>query len=168
VFSGDTAPALMALEARVRLASPRGTREVPLAEFYVNEGAIRIAKERDELVTAVRIPGSNAGWDGVYKKYRVRQSIDYPLAGVAAVMKKDADGTCLEARLALTGVNPAPKLVEVRKLTGRRFDPELVEEIAHEAIRTGKPLRTSASTPEYRRHILRTFVRRTLQELWHR
>jgi len=168
VFSGDTAPALLALEARVHLASPRGTREVPLAEFYVNEGAIRIAKDRDELVTAVRIPPSSAGWDGVYKKYRVRQSIDYPLAGVAAVMKKDADGTCREARLALTAVNPAPKLVDVHRLTGRRYDPNLVEEVAHEAIRTGKPLRTSASTPEYRRHILRTFVRRALQELWNR
>jgi CO/xanthine dehydrogenase FAD-binding subunit len=53
-----------------------------------------------------------------------------------------------------------------RQLTNRRYDPNLVEEIAHEAIRTGKPLRTSASTPEYRRHVLRAFVRRALQELW--
>jgi 4-hydroxybenzoyl-CoA reductase subunit beta len=167
VFSGDTAPALLALDARLHLASPRGRREVPLADFYVNEGTIRIAKARDELVTAVRVPPSSAGWDGVYKKYRVRQSIDYPLAGVAAVMRKGADGTCLEARLALTAVNPAPKLVlAAERLQGRRYDPGLVEEVAHEAIRTGKPLRTSASTPEYRRHILRTFVRRALQELW--
>jgi len=167
VFSGDTAPALLTLDARLELASPRGTREVPLAGFYVNEGALRIAKAHDELVTAVRVPPSRAGWRGVYKKYRVRQSIDYPLAGVAAVMRKSADGTCLEARLALTAVNPAPKLVEAAgRLQGRRYDPALVEEVAHEAIRTGKPLRTSASTPEYRRHILRVFVRRALQELW--
>jgi len=167
VFSGDTAPALLALNARVELASLRGRREVPLAEFYINEGAARIAKAHDELLTAVRVPPSSAGWSGVYKKYRVRQSIDYPLAGVAAVMRKSVDGTCLDARVALTAVNPAPKLVDAaRLLRGRRYDPALVEEVAHEAIRRGKPLRTSASTPEYRRHILRVFVRRALQELW--
>ena len=167
VFSGDTAPALLALDARVELASPRGRREVPLAEFYLNDGAARLAKAHDELLIAVRVPPRSAGWSGIYKKYRVRQSIDYPLAGVAAAMRKSADGTCLEARVALTAVNPAPKLVEAaRLLRGRRYDPSLVEEVAHEAIRTGKPLRTSASTPEYRRHILRVFVRRALKELW--
>jgi len=167
VFSGDTAPALLALDARVELASPRGRREIPLADFYLNDGAARLAKAHDELLIAVRVPPSSAGWSGIYKKYRVRQSIDYPLAGVAAVMRKSADGTCLDARVALTAVNPAPKLVEAaRLLRGRRYDPALVEEVAHEAIRTGKPLRTSASTPEYRRHILRVFVRRALKELW--
>jgi hypothetical protein len=126
----------------------------------------RVAKGRDELVTGVRIPASSVGWSGAYKKLRIRQSIDYPLAGVAAVMRKDAEGYCLEARLALTAVNPAPRLVNADLLRGKRYDPALVEQVAHEAIRTGKPLRTSASTPEYRRHMLRVFVRRALQELW--
>jgi 4-hydroxybenzoyl-CoA reductase subunit beta len=167
VFSGDTAPALMALDARILLAGPQGTREVPLSEFYVNDGMFHVAKARDELVTGVRIPAASAGWSGVYRKYRVRQSIDYPLAGVAAVMRKALNGTCLEARVALTGVNPAPKLVPAAEgLRGRRYDAALVEEVAHEAIRTGKPLRTSAATPEYRRQILRVFVRRVLEELW--
>jgi 4-hydroxybenzoyl-CoA reductase subunit beta len=167
VFSGDMAPALMTLGARIRLTSTRGTREVPLTNFYMNDGILRIAKARDELVTEVVVPASSAGWRGVYKKYRIRQSIDYPLAAVAAVMRRGEDGTCLEARVALTAVNPAPRLVEAAELLrGKSFDPALLEQVAHEAIRTGKPLRTSASTPEYRRHILRVFVRRALQELW--
>src|SRR6266567_8164189 len=167
VFSGDTAPALLTLDATVRLAGPRAQREIPLAEFYVNDGLVRMAKARDEIVTAVRIPASRAGWTGTYKKLRIRQSIDYPLAGVAVVMRKDADGACLEARVALTAVNPAPKLVAAADLLkGRRYAPELVEEVAHDAMRTGKPLRTSASTMEYRRHMVRVFVRRALSELW--
>ncbi|HKS95196.1 MAG TPA: FAD binding domain-containing protein [Terriglobia bacterium] len=167
VFSGDTAPALLALDATVELASPRGRRSVALHDFYVNDGLVRMNKAHDEIVTAVRVPAANAGWLGVYKKLRIRQSIDYPLAGVAVALKKDRDGTCLDARLALTAVNPAPRLVPAtERLRGRRYDLALVDEVAHEAIRTAKPLRTSASTMEYRRHMVRVFVRRALGELW--
>ncbi|HEV2178107.1 MAG TPA: FAD binding domain-containing protein [Terriglobia bacterium] len=167
VFSGDTAPALLALDATVKLTSPRGVREVALSDFYVNDGLVHLNKAHDEIVTGVRVPASGAGWSGTYKKLRIRQSIDYPLAGVAVVMRKAGDGTCLEARVALTAVNPSPQLVNgVAMLAGKRYQPELVEEIAHEAIRTGKPLRTSASTMEYRRHMIRVFVRRALTELW--
>lgn len=166
-FSGDTAPALMALDAVVDLAGPRGRRTVPLSDFYVNDGLARINKAHDEIVTAVRVSPASAGWSGAYKKLRIRQSIDYPLAGVAVAMKKDGKGACLEARIALTAVNPAPRLVSAAgRLRGRRYDAQLVEEIAHEAIRTAKPLRTSASSMEYRRHMVRVFVRRALEELW--
>lgn len=166
-FSGDTAPALLALDATVDLASPRGQRTVPLAEFYVNDGLLRMNKAHDEIVTGVRVPASSAGWLGVYKKLRIRQSIDYPLAGVAVAMRKDSGGVCLDARIALTAVNPAPKLVlAAALLQGHRYDPALADEVAHEAIRAAKPLRTSASTMEYRRHMVRVFVRRALKELW--
>jgi 4-hydroxybenzoyl-CoA reductase subunit beta len=167
VFSGDSAPALMVLGAVVQLAGPRGSREVGLEDFYQNDGIARMNKARDEIVVGVRVPPASAGWSGTYRKLRIRQSIDYPLAGVAAVMRKRADGVCLEARVALTATNPAPRLVSAAaSLAGRSYQPELVEEVAHEAIRTGKPLKTSASTPEYRRHMIRVFVRRALRDLW--
>jgi 4-hydroxybenzoyl-CoA reductase subunit beta len=167
VFSGDSAPALVALGATVQLAGPRGTREAPLEDLFLNDGMARLNKSRDEMVVSVRVPASSAGMQGTYKKLRVRQSIDYPLAGVAAVMRKNAEGICLEARVALTAVNPAPRLVAAASLlAGKPYDAELVEQVAHEAIRTAKPLRTSASTPEYRRQMVRVFVRRALRELW--
>ncbi len=167
VFSGDSAPALMALEATVLLAGPRGTREISLELLYGNDGMAHLNKARDEILVGVRVPASSAGLLGTYKKLRIRQSIDYPLAGVAAVMRKDADGVCREARVALTAVNPAPRLVKAAEtLAGRKYAADLVEHVAHEAIRTAKPLRTSASTPEYRRQMVRVFVARALRELW--
>jgi 4-hydroxybenzoyl-CoA reductase subunit beta len=167
VFSGDTAPALLALDATVKLASPRGHRELPLAQFYINDGLVRMAKAHDEIVISVHVPASCAGWMGTYKKLRIRQSIDYPLAGVAVAMQKDAGGNCLNARVALTGANPAPQLVKAAEsLRGKVHSEELVQEVAYDAIRTGKPLRTSASTPEYRREMIRVFVRRALHEVW--
>jgi 4-hydroxybenzoyl-CoA reductase subunit beta len=167
VFSGDLAPALVALGASVQLAGPRGSREALVENLYQNDGMARMIKARDEMVVAVRVPASSAGWQGTYKKLRIRRSIDYPLAGVAAVMRMDGHGVCLQARVALTGVNPAPRVVQAAEmLSGKTYEPELVEHVAHEAIRTAKPLRTSASTPEYRRHMVRVFVQRALRELW--
>ncbi|MGH9452534.1 MAG: FAD binding domain-containing protein [Terriglobia bacterium] len=166
-FSGDLAPALLTLDARIRLVSPTGERTIPISEFYLNDGIARTVRRPDEILISVHIPASSAGMNGVYKKLRIRQSIDYPLAGVAAVMKQDASGTCVKARIALTAVNPSPQLVKVaERLEGKRFDAALVEEVAYQAVRTAKPLRTSASTMEYRRHMVQVFVRRALRELW--
>jgi len=168
VWSGDSAPALLALDAEVEIASARGTRRLSLAEFYKNDGMDRIALGRDELLIGVHVPARMAGRKGTYHKLRIRNSIDYPLAGVAAVFDLAADGTVREARLALSAVNPAPLLVrEVSELLeGRKYSAEAVEAVAHHAIRTAKPLTTSASTPVYRREMVKLFTRRALEEAW--
>ena len=166
-YSGDTAPALIALDAHIELVSPRGKRELPLRDLYLNDGLARLRKATDEIVTVVRVPAASADWKGTYKKLRIRQSIDYPLAGVAVAMRIGRDGNCLEARIALTAVNPSPRrLPAADRLAGQPYSAELVDEVARESIRTAKPLKTSASSMEYRRHMIRVFVRRALTELW--
>ena len=167
-WSGDAAPALLALDAEIEITGPAGARRMPLGDFYTNDGMSRIALARGDMVTAIHVPPRMAGRRGVYHKLRIRNSIDYPLAGVAVTMDADAQGVCREARVAVSAVNPAPLLVKEagQLLTGRRASPELMEEIAHAAISTGKPLTTSASTPVYRREMLKLFTRRALEELW--
>lgn len=167
-WSGDTAPALLALDAHIEVESLKGTQRMPLREFYRNDGMDRIRLGSHELLTAVHLPARMAGRRGAYHKLRIRNSIDYPLAGVAVTMDVDAGGTCREARVAIAAVNPAPLLVEEasRLLVGRTPSPELVEQVAQAAMRTGKPLTTSASTPVYRREMLRVFTRRALEEAW--
>jgi 4-hydroxybenzoyl-CoA reductase subunit beta len=167
VWSSDTAPALLTLEAELGIASSRGTRWLPLEQFYKNDGMDRMRLARDELVIGVRVPARNAALRGSYTKLRIRSSIDYPLAGMAVAMKVE-DGICRSVRMGLTGVNPAPLLVRdvAKVLEGQPYSRELVEEAAQASIRTGKPLRTSVSTPEYRRDILRVYARRSLTKLW--
>jgi 4-hydroxybenzoyl-CoA reductase subunit beta len=168
VWSGDAAPALLTLDAELEIVGPAGPRRVPLVEFYTNDGMDRIALARDELLTAVHVPARMTGRRGNYHKLRIRNSIDYPLAGVAVSMRVDGRGICRDARLALTGVNPAPRLVKDAGewLVGQKHSAELVERVAQQAIRTAKPLTTSASTPVYRRDIVRVFTRRALEEAW--
>jgi len=167
VWSGDTAAALLALDAEIEIASPRGARRLPLADFYKNDGMDRVRLGRDEILSRVFVPARTAGYRGAYQKLRIRGSIDYPLAGVAVAMKLE-DGVCRDARLGLTAVNPAPVLVPeaAELLRGQRFSPEVVDAVAQAVIRTGKPLKTSVSTPEYRRDMLRVFTRRALTRLW--
>ncbi len=168
-WSGDSAPALLTLDAEIEIAGPRGTRRLPLEKFYLNDGMNRIALARGEIVTAVHLPARTAGRRGLYQKLRIRDSIDYPLAGVAVALDLDPSGVCREARLAIAAVNPAPLLVReaAEWLVGQKYSPELVDRVAHAAIRTGKPLTTSASTPVYRRDMVRLFTRRALEEAWH-
>ncbi len=167
-WSGDSAPALLTVDAEIEIAGRAGTRRIPLVQFYKNDGMDRITLGRDELLTAVRIPTRMAGRRGNYHKLRVRNSIDYPLAGVAISMDVDAQGVCRDARLALTAVNPAPVLVKEAGewLAGQTASPELIERVAQQAIRTAKPLTTSGSTPVYRRDMVRVFTRRALEDAW--
>ncbi len=167
-WSGDSAPALLTLDAEIEIAGPRGSRRMPLEEFYRNDGMNRIALERDELLTAVHLPARTARRRGVYRKLRIRNAIDYPLAGVAVALDIDSHGICREACVAITGVNPAPLLVTEAgaRLVGHAYSPERIAEVARAAIRTGKPLTTSASTPVYRRAMLQVFTRRALEEGW--
>ncbi len=168
VWSGDSAPALLTLEAEIEIAGAGGARRMALRDFYKNDGMDRIALRPGEIVTAVHVPARMAGRRGAYHKLRVRDSIDYPLAGVAVAMDVDASGICRDARVALTGVNPAPVLLPgiAELLAGKKWSEELAAEAARVAIRTGKPLTTSASTPVYRREMVKLFTRRALEEAW--
>lgn len=168
VWSGDAAPALLALDAEVEIASPAGLRRAPLRELYKNDGMDRLNLRRDEILTAVHVPPHMAGRRGSYHKLRIRHSIDYPLAGVAVTLDVGADGVCRDARVALTGVNPAPLLIPeaAEWLRGHKLDAQAIERVARRAGQVGKPLTTSASTPEYRREMLRVFTKRALTAAW--
>jgi 4-hydroxybenzoyl-CoA reductase subunit beta len=162
-FSGDTPPALLCLNAEIEIARASGLRRIPLRDFYTNDGVAYRNLQPDELVTRVFLPESSADYSGVYRKLRVRGSIDYPLAGVAVVIKR-SNGHISEARVAVTAVNPAPRLVKGASelLEGKMMDEALAEAVGDLAARTAKPLTTSALTPEYRREMIRVFTKRAV------
>jgi 4-hydroxybenzoyl-CoA reductase subunit beta len=163
VFSGDTPPALLCLNAEIEIASAAGTRCISLSDFYTGLGDNYRKLQANELVTRVLLPASSADYRGVYRKLRVRGSIDYPLAGVAVVMKR-SNGHISDARIGITAVNPAPLLVKgaAELMTGKALDETLAEAVGDLAARTAKPLTTSALTPEYRREMIRVFTKRAV------
>jgi 4-hydroxybenzoyl-CoA reductase subunit beta len=165
VFSGDTPPALLCLEAELEIAGPGGVRRIALRDFYTNVGDARMNLAKNEMVTHIFLPARTAGYRGVYRKLRLRGSIDYPLAGVAVALKR-SNGHFEDARVAITAVNPAPLLVRgvEKELTGKPVTEENAAVVGELAARTAKPLTTSALTPEYRREIIRVFAKRAVLE----
>jgi 4-hydroxybenzoyl-CoA reductase subunit beta len=162
-FSADTPPALLCLNAQIEIVGPSGKRRVLLLDFYTGDGVEYRRLLPTELVTRVFLPAESADYRGVYRKLRVRGSIDYPLAGVAVAMKR-SNGHVADAKIAMTAVNPAPILVQQagEMLIGKTIDEALAEAVGDIAARTAKPLTTSALTPEYRREMIRVFTKRAV------
>src|SRR5579872_2438624 len=106
-FSGDTPPALLCLNAEIEIVSPSTTRRIPLSDFYTGAGDNYRKLQPDELLTRIFLPAATADYAGVYRKLRIRGSIDYPLAGIAVALKR-SNGHIEDIQIALTAVNPAP------------------------------------------------------------
>ncbi|MBM3554606.1 MAG: 4-hydroxybenzoyl-CoA reductase subunit beta, partial [Alphaproteobacteria bacterium] len=85
-FSGDLAPALLVHEAKAEIAGPKGTRRIPLADLYHEEGRSHLTLDADELLIRVLVPAPASGLASGYLKGRLRQSIDFPLAGAAVAV----------------------------------------------------------------------------------
>jgi 4-hydroxybenzoyl-CoA reductase subunit beta len=162
-FSGDTPAALLCLDAELEITSASGTRRIAIREFYTGEGDSYRKLGSAELLTKIILPPGSAGYKGMYRKLRVRGSIDYPLAGVAVAVKR-TKGQIEDLRIALTGVNPAPVLVSGMDalLKNGKIDEDAADHAGTLAARTAKPLTTSALTPEYRREMVRVFTKRAL------
>jgi 4-hydroxybenzoyl-CoA reductase subunit beta len=166
VFSGDTPAALLCLDAEIEIGSTSGLRRVKLADFYTGLGDDYRKLHPGELLTRVFLPASSANYRGAYRKLRIRGSIDYPLAGVAVVLKR-SNGHIEDVRVGLTAVNPAPVLVKgaTELLAGRYMTEEWAEAAGVLAAQTAKPLTTSVLTPEYRREMIRVFTKRAVLSL---
>jgi 4-hydroxybenzoyl-CoA reductase subunit beta len=175
-FSGDLAPALAVLEAKVDLLAPDGTvRTLPLAGLYVGharhddltagDGKHYLALQAGEMVTGVharKVPGLRSGYD----KLRVRRSIEYPLAGVAVALRRDGDRLA-DLRVAITGTNPRPVLLEgTERLCGGPLDARLyhgLEQLVRDQVMS---MKTTFTPGHYRRRIAGVLARRLVTRLF--
>jgi aerobic carbon-monoxide dehydrogenase medium subunit len=163
--ASDPAPALLCLDAEVRVAGPGGQRVVPIARFF--RGFYEAALEPGEIVTAVRVPPAPAGARGGYVKYTSRSAEDKPLVGVAALVALDASGRCVEARIGLGGAAPTPMRAAQaeRALRGEALTDAAVRAAAEAAAREADPLSDLMGSADYRREMVRVWVRRLLVAL---
>jgi CO/xanthine dehydrogenase FAD-binding subunit len=155
VSPSDLAPALIALEALIVT-----TRRVLAAEeFFAGGPLTSTVLEPGELVTEVRVPPLRPGSKQAFLKFRLRNAIDFPIVGVAAVIRH-AGGRVEEARIALSAVAPMPlRLAAVEDfLRGKRLDEGVAAEAAALAVVDALPLPRSA----YKVQLTRALVRRAI------
>jgi 4-hydroxybenzoyl-CoA reductase subunit beta len=164
VSSTDGAPALIALDAAVRLVSAQGEREVPLAALYNNDGIDYLTRRADEILTEVSIP---AGWTSSYWKLRRRGSFDFPVLGVAAAARLAKDGTVEEARLALGAAASRPFLVDKAGefLKGKGLTDEVIAEAGRIVASRAKPMDNTDLDLYWRKDVAAAFVGYALQEV---
>lgn len=164
-YSGDVAPALLVLDASLEIVGPEGLRCTPIAEFYADDGRAHLALAPGELVTRVLVPAPHAGERSGYLKSRVRGAIEFPLAGVAAALVMH-DGVLADLRVALTGTNSRPFLLEhTASLVGRPVDDALLAALARLVQKQANPMRTTATAAHYRRHAAAALTQRLVRAL---
>lgn len=164
-FSGDLAPALLALDAEVELVASRGTRRHKLSELYRDDGAAHLTIAADEVLARVVVPAPVAGLASGYRKACVRGAIDFPLAGVACALSM-RDGTLARLRVALTGTNSQPFiLAETDALLGRPVDAGTLSSLAKLVQKQVSPMRTTVTQSNYRRQVAAVLAQRLMREL---
>jgi xanthine dehydrogenase YagS FAD-binding subunit len=145
VHPSDTAPALVAFEAAVKVSGPAGARLVPIAKFHVSPRE-NVQKETtlkpNEIVTEILLPPPMKGLHSSYRKVRARRSWDFALASVALALQFDGDKVA-KARVVFGGAAPVPwRSKEVEEvITGRRLDAETVTRAAAAAVKNAQPLK---------------------------
>jgi 4-hydroxybenzoyl-CoA reductase subunit beta len=164
VSSTDTAPALIALGARVRLVGAAGEREIPVETLYNNDGIEYLARKPDEVLTEVRIP---AGWTSTYWKLRRRGAFDFPVLGVAAAARFAPDGTVLAARIALGAAASRPFLVAKAGefLAGGKLTDDAIAEAAAIVASRAKPMDNTDFDLYWRKEVADDLAAYALKEL---
>lgn len=110
VYPSDLAPALIALNAKVEIATPKGNRTVPVEQFYVRPEK-NVLRETilgaQEMVIAVEIPSPAASSKGVFLKVKERQAFDFAIVSVAVNLTLK-NNVVTDSRVAFGGIAPFP------------------------------------------------------------
>ncbi len=165
--SADTPPNLIALGADLELVGPGGARTVPAGEFFITDGIWNTRRAPDEILTGIRIPLGGSGRRSAYRKLRQRHSIDFPLLSVATVCDLDESGAVerIEGVVSALGARPRVLAGWDEIAVGRRLDDRAIDGLAERAYAQCRPLENIIVDAEWRRAMVRVYVKRALREL---
>jgi len=159
--------AVLALDGRITLTGPRGARTLDARSFFV--GALTTALAADEVLTEIAVPALPPATGTCFLEVARRHG-DFALAGVAAIVAVESDGTCGRVRLALCGVGQTPIRGEPAEalLEGRRPDDDLFAEIQRRVSESLRPDGDLHASADYRREVAGVLARRALALAWTR
>jgi len=160
VSASSLGPALVAMGARVKLVSAKGTREVPVANFFVapaDENSREIALRPDEILTEIVVPSATVKT----ATYEVRQkeALDWPLAAASVALTMSGN-TVTSAKVVLGHVAPTPYLASGAEaaLKGKAITEANAEAAGKAAVADAKPLSQNA----YKVTLAKVAVKRAL------
>jgi xanthine dehydrogenase iron-sulfur cluster and FAD-binding subunit A len=162
--ANDTIPPLMALGAVLQLQSHRGSRRVPLAEFYT--GVRRTVLEPDEWLADIAFPVPEPGTGSAFHKLALRRAQAISVVNAAVVLELDGRRV---RRAVITLGAVAPTIVRAPAaegfLTGKELSSAVVHEAARQAVQAARPIDDLRGSAAYRRDMVEVSVERCLRAL---
>ncbi|WP_420438062.1 FAD binding domain-containing protein [Candidatus Palauibacter sp.] len=160
---------LLTLGARVHIArrsragesGSRVERQLDLTDFFL--GPFFSVLEPDEILTVIEVPAAVPGEGSAFDEVARRRG-DYALAGVAARVRLESDGTCREAAISLVNGGSTPCLMEeaAQALVGAEPTLDAIASAAAVCADTSEPAADIHATEAYRRHLIRVLTSRVL------
>lgn len=164
-YCGDMAPVLIALNAEIRSIGPEGERSFPLKKLYTGDGKKPLSLRKGGILKEVFLPPPSGRT--IYLKWRLRDSLEFPIVSVATNLEADGKREVKKARIIFSSVGPGPaEAVEAEKmLKGAALDDQMIEKVAHQAIKEISPMRTSIHSPAYKRKMAGILLQQGLKEI---
>jgi CO/xanthine dehydrogenase FAD-binding subunit len=166
INSSDTAPVLIALDARVSVVKKGHQRSIPIKEFFKDNGAQPTVLEPEEIVTALVIPKSNGSSRTTSIKVTTRKGLDFAMGSIAAKAQENGDGFT-DARLVVGSIASAP--IILKKAAQVIMDAGLTEAAIEKAALTARSelgtLTNLFTSAGYKRHLVEVLAKRALTEL---
>jgi len=160
--SADTPPALIALDANLKLISTEGERMINIKDFFINPFKNIIKKT--ELVTEIQISDLPPNSGSTYLWLPKITAVDETLVGVGVIITVEniENKICTNVRIGLGSVAPTPIRAEMAEnfLQGKRIDDDIIKEAAEIASNETSP----RSRAEYRKEMVKVYVRRALNQ----
>ena len=163
--SGDTIPALIALEATCIIAGPKGQRTVPVEDFCTGPG--RNVLIDGEVLVTLTFPPPKPHSGAHYLRFIPRNEMDIAVGGVgASVVLDDSKKRIESARIALAAVGPTPIFAKEASnlLVGKKASEASIEEAAEAAKAAAHPIDDMRGTIRQRIHLVGVLTKRTLRK----
>jgi carbon-monoxide dehydrogenase medium subunit len=164
--SADTAPALIALSSKAKIAGPEGQRLIQLEDFFKGPG--ESALKRGELLEEIEVPPSPPGSKAVYLKHTLRGTAELAIVGVAVILTlPPGRDICEDIKIVLGAVAPTPirALNAEKQLIGKRIDPDRIRACAQAAVDESLPISDVRASEEYRKAMIKVLTKKALQSM---
>jgi carbon-monoxide dehydrogenase medium subunit len=161
--AGDPVPVFLALDAKLTVASAKGTRNIPMDKFCLDY--FEVALEPNELLAEITLPPVPAKTGSAYYKFNVIES-DLATVAVGATVTLGAGDVCQDIRIALGAA--APTAIRAKKaeaiVKGKKITDALLAQAGEAAAKEAEPISDIYASEEYRRELVKVLVPRLTKE----
>lgn len=164
--SADSVPSLFVLNAHLKLINSNGERIVPITDFYLGPGKVKL--EKNEVLTNILIKKEDyLNKKGCYIKFSNRKAMDISMLGVSVVCEFD-DNKFKDLKIALGVAAPTPiRCYEAENFAkGKILTSEILDKIGELAVSESKPRNSWRGSKEFRQHLIANLTKRAIDKLY--